>query len=63
MLPQKGENGKICIVSKSKDTNKLGRHISSTLGGKGGGKPGIYQGFIEKDTDENQLKELYKSFE
>ena len=60
---KKGENGKICIVSKTKDTNKLGRHISGVLGGKGGGKPGIYQGFIEKETDENRLKELYKSFE
>ena len=58
----KDANGKICIVSKDIDTNKLGRFISSHLGGKGGGKPGIYQGFVEKDTDENQLKSLVKEF-
>lgn len=57
-----GGNSKICIVSSDKDTNKLGRHISATLGGKGGGKPGIYQGFVEQDTDEAQLTELVKSF-
>ena len=55
-------NPKICIASSVKDTNKLGRHISATLGGKGGGKPGVYQGFVEKAADENTLAELVKSF-
>jgi len=59
---QQGANPKICIVSTEKDTNKLGRHISATLGGKGGGKPGIYQGFVEKEADEETLAALVKSF-
>ncbi len=61
--PQGEANPKICIISSEKDTNKLGRHISATLGGKGGGKPGIYQGFVEKQAEENLLLELMKGFE
>ncbi len=60
--PQAEGNPKICIVSVVKDTNRLGRHISATLGGKGGGKPGLYQGFVEKVADESTLTELVKSF-
>ena len=59
---QTDANGKICIVSTDKDTNKLGRHISAALGGKGGGKPGIYQGFVQQPTDEMQLYSLVKEF-
>ncbi|MBQ3008736.1 MAG: alanyl-tRNA editing protein [Oscillospiraceae bacterium] len=59
---QTDANGKICIVSTDKDTNKLGRHISAALGGKGGGKPGIYQGFVQQPTDEIQLYSLVKAF-
>lgn len=60
--PQSGTNGKICIISTEYDTNKLGRHISAALGGKGGGKPGSYQGFVEKDTGREELFRLIKSF-
>lgn len=59
---QTDANGKICIVSSSLDTNKLGKHISASLGGKGGGKPGIYQGFVEKDADEEILKSLTEEY-
>ena len=60
---QQGANGKICIVSQAFDTNKLGRFISAELGGKGGGKPGIYQGFVEKAAEQRQLYALIKNFE
>ncbi len=60
--PQQDANGKICIISTEYDTNKLGRHISATLGGKGGGKPGTYQGFVEKATERETLYELVKNF-
>ncbi len=59
---QEGGNPKICIISSVKDTNKLGRHISAVLGGKGGGKPGIYQGFVESRADEMKLAEIIKEF-
>ena len=61
--PQQDTNGKICIISTEYDTNKLGRHISATLGGKGGGKPGTYQGFVEKAAEEETLRRLIKSFQ
>jgi alanyl-tRNA synthetase len=50
-------------MSKKYDTNKLGRHISATLGGKGGGKPGNYQGFGEKTADEQLVANLLNNFE
>ncbi len=58
----KDAKGKICIVSNDFDTNALGKFISSNLGGKGGGKPGIYQGFTEKDIDESSIIILVKKF-
>ena len=63
LSPQAENGGKICIISTVYDTNKLGRHISATLGGKGGGRPGTYQGNVDKTADENALKELIASFE
>ena len=62
MSPQAEGNPKLCITSSVFDTNKLGRHICATLGGKGGGKPGTFQGFVEKQADENLLTELIKTF-
>ena len=62
MSPQTDAPPKLCITSSAYDTNKLGRHISATLGGKGGGKPGTYQGFVEKQADESLLTQLIKSF-
>lgn len=43
--------GKICIISQSHDTNRLGRAVCGALGGKGGGKPGIFQGTVTADGD------------
>ena len=63
LSPQPESNCKICIMSKKYDTNKLGRHISATLGGKGGGKPSNYQGFVEKTADEDLLLNLINTFE
>lgn len=63
LSPQADTNCKICIMSKKYDTNKLGRHISATLGGKGGGKPGNYQGFVEKTADEQFVANLINNFE
>ena len=62
LSPQAENGGKICIISTVYDTNKLGRHISATLGGKGGGRPGTYQGNVDKTADENALKELIRIF-
>ena len=55
-------DGKICIVSQSVDTNRLGRFIASHTGGKGGGKPGIYQGIVNSAPTAEQLTELYNEF-
>ncbi len=53
---------KIAIVSQKVDTNKLGRHISAIIGGKGGGRPGIYQGFVEKLPDEHELRRIVADY-
>ena len=62
LSPQPNGSGKICIVSTVCDTNKLGRHISATLGGKGGGKPGTYQGNTDKSADEETIINIIRSF-
>jgi alanyl-tRNA synthetase len=62
LTPQPNGSGKICIVSTVYDTNKLGRHISVTLGGKGGGKPGTYQGNTDRSADEETIFNIIKSF-
>lgn len=62
LSPQGEKGGKICIISTVYDTNKLGRHISAVLGGKGGGRPGTYQGNVDKAADEKALREMVESF-
>jgi len=62
LSPQGEKGGKICIISTVYDTNKLGRHISGVLGGKGGGRPGTYQGNVDKAADEKALREMVESF-
>ena len=42
---------KICLFSSVCDTNKVGRAICTALGGKGGGKPGIFQGTFSAEGD------------
>ena len=52
-------SGKICLISTNKDTNSLGRAICAVLGGKGGGKPGIFQGTLAGcDNAETAVKEV-----
>ena len=48
-------SSKICLFSSVCDTNKVGRAICSQLGGKGGGKPGIFQGTFSADGDVESL--------
>ena len=37
----------ICIISKSVDTRELGKAVNQTLNGRGGGKPGAFQGSVK----------------
>ena len=37
----------ICIISKSADTRELGKAVNAALNGRGGGKPGAFQGSIK----------------
>lgn len=41
-----------CLVSKDGDTGALGKEITALLGGRGGGKPGCFQGSITCSTEE-----------
>lgn len=36
----------ICIISKTEDTRALGRAVNEALNGRGGGKPGAFQGSL-----------------
>jgi len=56
---QEDGSGKICLISQSADTNATGRAICAQLGGKGGGKPGIFQGTLASCADaEKVIKEV-----
>jgi alanyl-tRNA synthetase len=37
----------ICIISKTADTRELGKAVNARLNGRGGGKPGAFQGSIQ----------------
>lgn len=37
----------ICIISKTADTRELGKAVNGQLNGRGGGKPGAFQGSIK----------------
>ena len=52
---QEDGSGKICLFSTACDTNKVGRAICTALGGKGGGKPGSFQGTLATVGDVESL--------
>jgi len=37
----------ICIISKTEDTRALGKAVNTALNGRGGGKPGAFQGSLQ----------------
>ena len=37
----------ICIISKAADTKELGKAVNAALNGRGGGKPGAFQGSLK----------------
>ena len=37
----------ICIISKTADTRELGKAVNTALNGRGGGKPGAFQGSLK----------------
>lgn len=48
VLSGKDESGyNICIISKTADTRELGKAVNAALKGRGGGKPGAFQGSLQ----------------
>ena len=48
MLSGSDETGySICIISKTEDTRALGKAVNEALNGRGGGKPGAFQGSLK----------------
>ena len=48
----------ICIISKTADTRELGKAVNAALNGRGGGKPGAFQGSIK--ATRAQVEEFFK---
>ena len=48
----------ICIISKTADTRELGKAVNQNLNGRGGGKPGAFQGSIK--ATRAQVEEFFK---
>jgi len=47
----------ICIISRSVDTRELGKAVNAALNGRGGGKPGAFQGSIK--AARSQIEEFF----
>ena len=48
----------ICIISKTQDTRALGKTVNEQLNGRGGGKPGAFQGSLRATKE--QIKEFFQ---
>ena len=48
----------ICIISKTEDTRLLGKAVNTALNGRGGGKPGAFQGSLQATKE--QIEEFFK---
>lgn len=51
-----GEEGAyfVCLIAKGGDVKALGKEMAQTLNGRGGGKPGAYQGTVRASASEIQ---------
>ena len=52
-----GAGYSICIISKTRDTRALGKEVNAKLCGRGGGKPGSFQGSVQATA--KQIQELF----
>lgn len=59
VLSGKDETGyAICIISKTADTRELGKAVNAALNGRGGGKPGAFQGSLQATRE--QIEEFFR---
>jgi len=49
----------ICIISKTADTRELGKAVNGALNGRGGGKPGAFQGSLKATRE--QIEAFFRS--
>ena len=52
-----GSGYAICIISNTRDTRTLGKEVNTKLCGRGGGKPGSFQGSVQATAQ--QIQELF----
>lgn len=50
----------ICIISKTEDTRELGKAVNAALNGRGGGKPGAFQGSLR--TTRAQIEDFFACY-
>ncbi len=60
MSAPRGANPRLCVAARTADTNRIGKHICENLGGKGGGKKGLFQGFTERPASPDRILKLVK---
>lgn len=48
----------ICILSKTQDTRAMGKAVNEKLNGRGGGKPGVFQGSLQATKE--QIEAFFK---
>ena len=54
--------GSVCLVNKAGDVKELGNRMAKALDGRGGGKPGFFQGSVraEKSQIEGFFAEMWR---
>ena len=54
-------NYSCCLVNKNGDVKELGSAMTKTLNGRGGGKPGYFQGSVK--TSAQEIRDFFKKME
>lgn len=54
------DGGAMCIVNKTGDVKALGKALCDTFNGRGGGKPGYFQGSLQADFQE--IRRFFNNF-
>ena len=49
--------GSVCLVNKAGDVKELGSQMAKALDGRGGGKPGFFQGSVR--AERRQIEEFF----
>ena len=54
MFTENGDGCGMCLMNKQGDVKELGKALCAAFGGRGGGKPGCFQGSLKAEREQLQ---------